>query len=141
MANTETKPIEWHMYNELVAALKAAGVKNIYLRNRSKKMDGVSEFVVISLPAPLGNVFAGNDDAMKITTGYLYLGFKAKSDNTPNIGAETLFVQKVKEIFPINDKHIVATKPIVTFSGDDGSSFQMTEIQFNLRTKYYSHLK
>lgn len=141
MANTDTKPLEWHIYNELVEAVREAGVQDIFLENRSKKMDGVSEFVTISLPAPLYNVFVGNEDTMKRTSGVFYLGTKAKSDNTPNIGSQTDLVSRIKGIFPIDKEHIVATKPLVQFIGDDGSSFQITEISFYLKTKFNSHLK
>lgn len=130
-----TKPLEWHIFNELVNAVKSAGVKNVYLSNRSKKMDGVSEFVVIDLPMSFDNLYAGNDDFYKRTTGVFYLGEKAKTDNTPNILNQTRFVQSIKDLFPIVDEHIEAVRPRVQFSGDDGSSFHITTITFQLKAK------
>jgi hypothetical protein len=81
----------------------------------------------------------GNDDFIVRTEGVFYIGMKAKSDNTPNIGKQTALVQKFLDLFPITDDHIVATEPTVLLKGSDKSGFQITTISFNIRTKINSY--
>lgn len=140
MTNAEVKPIEWHIYNELVEALKGAGIENVSLENRSKKYDNASEFVIVTIVGSLNNLVVGSDDTCLNTTGCFYAFEKSKSDNTPNINAQTSLVQKIKKIFPISKTHIEAVKPTVRFAGVDNTSYQVTQIFFNLRTKFNSNL-
>ena len=60
---------------------------------------------------------------------------KAKTDRTLNIGAQSDLTQKVLDVFPINGKHVTATKPTVLMQGEDGYGYQVTQITFKLRTK------
>lgn len=133
------KPTMYNIFNSLVKAAKATGVANVYLSNRPNVTKEMTEFVVIDLPTEQYRAVKGNDDFIIKTDGVFYIGMKAKSDNTPNIGKQTALVQKFLDLFPIKDDHIVATEPTVLLKGSDKSGFQITTISFNIRTKINSY--
>lgn len=133
------KPTMYNIFNSLVTAAKTTDVANIFLSNRPDVTKEMTEFVVIDLPTEQYRSVKGNDDFVVRTDGVFYIGMRAKSDNTPNIGKQTALVQKFLDLFPIKDDHIVATEPTVLLKGSDKSGFQITTISFNIRTKINSY--
>ena len=132
------KSTMYNIFNTLVTAAKTTGVANIFLSNRPDVTKEMTEFVVIDLPTEQYRAVKGNDDFIVRTEGVFYIGMKAKSDNTPNIGKQTALVQKFLDLFPITDDRIVATEPTVLLKGSDKSGFQLTTITFHIRTKINS---
>ena len=132
------KSTMYNIFNSLGTAAKTTGVANIVLSNRPDVTKEMTEFVVIDLPTEQYRAVKGNDDFIVRTEGVFYIGMKAKSDNTPNIGKQTALVQKFLDLFPITDDRIVATEPTVLLKGSDKSGFQLTTITFHIRTKINS---
>jgi hypothetical protein len=136
------KPTLYNIFNSLVKAVKTTEVGNIYLTNApSSGNKDVSQFVVIALPSRLDRDVKGNDDFIVSTSGVFHIAVKAKSDNTPNIKAQTELVQKFMELFPINDDYISATSPQILINGDNKAGYQVTSIFFDIRTKINQFLK
>lgn len=129
----------YNIFQSLVSAVKTTGVANIFLSNRPNINEEMNEFVVIDLPTEQYRAVKGNNDFIVKTDGLFYVGMKAKSDNTPNIDKQTRLVQKLLDLFPIHDKHIVASSPTVLLKGSDKSGFQITTISFSIRTKINSY--
>lgn len=136
------KPTLYNIFNSLVKAVKTTGVENISLTNApSSGNKNVSQFVVIALPSRLDRDVKGNDDFIVSTSGVFHIAVKAKSDNTPNIKAQTELVQKFMDLFPINDDYIAATSPQILINGDNKAGYQVTSIFFDIRTKINQFLK
>ena len=96
----------------------------------------MGNLIVIEPLTTIYGKIAGDEDVMAECYGTYSVYCKAKTDNTININAQTTLVQKVKDVFPINTKHITATKPRELMRGADGNGFQVTQITFKLRTKF-----
>lgn len=132
----------YNIFNSLTKAVRATGIKHIYLVNRPKLFDtSMGSFVVIVLPSRLYRDVKGESDFLVSTTGTFMIGVVAKKDGTPNIGTQTDLVQKFMDLFPISDDYITAVNPQVIMRGDDETGFQITSIMFDIRTKINQYLK
>lgn len=132
------KVASYEILRSLYTAVKTTGIEDIYLINRPDISHSLEEFVVVDIPGSITRETKGEDDFLLNATGVFYLGVKSKSNNTPNIQKQTDLIQRLIDLFPIKDNHIVATRPSILFRGSDKSNFQITAIEFNIRTKINS---
>lgn len=123
------------VYNDLANAVSGIGQKTFLYRPKSLPEE-MTNFVVINLPTELRGLVKGSIDTMASCYGTFSLFCKEKTNGTPNIGLQSTLVQCLLDIFPINGKHITATQPRALMQGSDGYGFQVTQISFNLRTKF-----
>lgn len=134
MANNS---VTYQMFNSLVNMVKPLGVKT-YLQNRprdKKYVDGIDKFLVIDIPTSIDNTCYGNDDYHYTTDGIIYALVRSHSDGTPNIDAQTSFVRSIFDLFPYKDEYVGCVNPSVLLRGLDDFGFQITTINFTLRTR------
>ena len=128
------KPLIYLVYSDLVEAVKGIGKKTFLDRPKDTKEE-LANFIVIDIPTEIRGLVKGNADVTSECYGTYSVFCKAKTDRTLNIGAQSDLTQKVLDVFPINGKHVTATKPTVLMQGEDGYGYQVTQITFKLRTK------
>lgn len=128
------KPLIYLVYNDLVEAVKGIG-KKTFLDRPKDTNEELANFIVIDIPTEIRGLVKGNADVTSECYGTYSVFCKAKTDRTLNIGAQSDLTQKVLDVFPINGKHVTATKPTVLMQGEDGYGYQVTQITFKLRTK------
>ncbi len=128
------------IYNELTDFL-ARFIEEDYIF-WGKRPDAVPEkmktFVVIDLPAEIGDIVKGNSDFSLETTGVFYCFARAKTDSTLNGNVTSDLVYTIKSGFPYSAKHIKAVNPKVLSRGYDGNNFYVFTVTFDLRTKVNS---
>jgi len=135
MADTK-KPLLYLIYGDLVNAVNGIG-KKTFLGDRPKSGgDDLMNFIVVDIPTEVRGRIKGKMEVMAGCYGTYSVFCKAKTDNTLNIGAQSDLVQQIQDLFPINGKHISATKPRVLMQGEDGYGYQVTQIMFSIRTKF-----
>ena len=128
------KPLIYLVYSDLVEAVKGIG-KKTFLDRPKDTSEELANFIVIDIPTEIRGLVKGNADVTSECYGTYSVFCKAKTDRTLNIGAQSDLTQKVLDVFPINGKHVTATKPTVLMQGEDGYGYQVTQITFKLRTK------
>ena len=128
------KPLIYLVYSDLVEAVKGIGKKTFLDRPKDTKEE-LANFIVIDIPTEIRGLVKGNADVTSECYGTYSVFCKAKTDRTLNIGVQSDLTQKVLDVFPINGKHVTATKPTVLMQGEDGYGYQVTQITFKLRTK------
>ncbi len=128
------KPLIYLVYNDLVNAVNGIGKKTFLDRPKNSTED-LANFVVVDLPTELRGRVKGDINFTVDSYGTFSIFCKAKTDSTPNISIQTELTQKVLDVFPINGKHITASKPSVLMQGEDGYGYHVTQITFKLRTK------
>lgn len=128
------KPLIYLVYSDLVEAVKVIG-KKTFLDRPKDTNEELANFIVIDIPTEIRGLVKGNADVTSECYGTYSVYCKAKTDRTLNIGAQSDLTQKVLDVFPINEKHVTATKPTVLMQGEDGYGYQVTQITFKLRTK------
>lgn len=129
------KPLLYLVYQDLVGAVNGIGKKTFLDRPKTGTED-LANFIVIDIPTEIKGMVKGNFGVMADTYGTFSVFCKAKSDATLNIGTQSDLTQKVLDLFPINGKHITASKPTVLMQGEDGYGYQVTQISFKIRTKF-----
>ena len=130
------KPLVYHIYDDLVNAVKGIGEKT-FLGRPEPIGSNVDNFIVIDIPTTISGRVKGNLGIMADCYGVFHIFCKSKSDRTLNIGKQSELTQKVLDIFPINGEHISATQPRLLMNGSDDTGFyQVTQISFKLRTKF-----
>ena len=128
------KPLIYLIYDDLVEAVNGIG-KKTFLDRPKNTSEELSDFIVIYLPTELRGRLKGNADVTSDCYGTFSVYCKAKTDRTLNIGVQSALTQKVLDVFPINGKHLTASRPTVLMQGEDGYGYQVTQISFKLRTK------
>ena len=128
------KPLLFLVYEDLVDAIKGIG-KKTFLDRPKNTSEELTNFIVVDIPTEIRGRAKGNADFTSECYGTFSVFCKAKTDRTLNINAQSDLTQKVLDIFPINGKHVTATKPTILMQGEDGYGYQVTQITFNLRTK------
>jgi hypothetical protein len=128
------KPLIYLVYSDLVEAVKGIGKKTFLDRPKDTKEE-LANFIVIDIPTEIRGLVKGNADVTSECYGTYSVFCKAKTDRTLNIGTQSDLTQKVLDVFPLNGKHVTATKPTVLMQGEDGYGYQVTQITFKLRTK------
>ena len=134
MAKAKNTSLVYLIYNDLVGAVKGVGEKTFLYRPKTLKEE-LTSFVVVDLPTELIGRVKGSIDFSAGCYGTFSVFCKAKTDDTPNIDAQSTLVQNILDLFPINGKHISAASPRVLLQGADGHGYQVTQITFKLRTK------
>lgn len=134
MADTK-KPLIYLIYNDLVNAVKGIG-KKTFLDRPNSGTDELVNFIVVDIPTEISGLLKGKVEVLANCYASYDIFCKAKTDATLNIGAQSELAQKVLDLFPINGKHIVASKPKILMQGEDGYGYQVTKITFSLRTKF-----
>lgn len=129
------KPLLYLVYQDLVGAVNGIGKKTFLDRPKTGAED-LANFIVIDIPTEIKGMVKGNFGVMADSYGTFSVFCKAKSDATLNIGTQSDLTQKVLDLFPINGKHITASKPTVLMQGKDGYGYQVTQISFKIRTKF-----
>ena len=129
------KPLLYLVYQDLVGAVNGIGKKTFLDRPKTGTED-LANFIVIDIPTEIKGMVKGNFGVMADSYGTFSVFCKAKSDATLNIGTQSDLTQKVLDLFPINGKHITASKPTVLMQGEDGYGYQVTQISFKIRTKF-----
>jgi hypothetical protein len=129
------KPLLYLVYQDLVGAVNGIGKKTFLDRPKTGTED-LANFIVIDIPTEIKGMVKGNFGVMADTYGTFSVFCKAKSDATLNIGTQSDLTQKVLDLFPINGKHITASRPTVLLQGEDGYGYQVTQISFKIRTKF-----
>lgn len=128
------RPLIYLVYSDLVEAVDGIGKKTFLDRPKSTSVE-LANFIVVDIPTEMRGRMKGNLDVTSDCYGTYTVFCKAKTDRTLNIGSQSDLVQKVLDLFPINGKHVTATKPSVLMQGEDGYGYQVTQITFRLRTK------
>lgn len=128
------RPLIYLVYNDLVEAVDGIG-KRTFLDRPKLTSEELANFIVVDIPTEMRGRMKGDSDVTSDCYGTYTVFCKAKTDRTLNIVSQSDLVQKVLDLFPINGKHVTATKPSVLMQGEDGYGYQVTQITFRLRTK------
>lgn len=123
------------IYNDLVGAVNGIGKKTFLYRPKTEKEE-LNNFVVVTIPTEIQGRVMGSIDFMSDCFGSFSVFCKSKDNGTPNIGIQSALTQKLLDLFPINCKHVTATKPRVLPTRPDGHGYYVTQITFKLRTKF-----
>ena len=134
MAETR-KPLLYLIYNDLSGAVKGLASKTFFGRPEPVGSD-VANFIAIEIPTEIRSRIKGSYDMSVECYATFDVYVKSKSDRTLNIGSQSELTQKVLDVFPINGKCVVATKPTVMMQGYDETGYQVTQISFKLRTRF-----
>lgn len=128
------RPLIYLVYSDLVEAVDGIG-KRTFLDRPKLTSEELANFIVVDIPTEMRGRMKGDSDVTSDCYGTYTVFCKAKTDRTLNIVSQSDLVQKVLDLFPINGKHVTATKPSVLMQGEDGYGYQVTQITFRLRTK------
>lgn len=128
------RPLIYLVYSDLVEAVDGIG-KKTFLDRPKLTSEELANFIVVDIPTEMRGRMKGDLDVTSDCYGAYTVFCKAKTDRTLNIGSQSDLVQKVLDLFPINGKHVTATRPAVLMQGEDGYGYQVTQITFRLRTK------
>lgn len=129
------RPLIYLVYEDLVNAVDGIGVKT-FLSRPKVTAEELEDFIVIDIPTEIHGRIKGSLGVMAGCYGTFSVFCKAKSDSTLNIGKQGNIIQTVLDLFPINSEHVSATNPTILMQGYDGYGFQVTQITFNIRTKF-----
>lgn len=130
------KPLAYLIYDDLVNAVKGIGEKT-FLGRPEPVGTNVANFIVVDILTTITGRVKGKFGVMTDCYGGFSIFCKAKSDRTLNIGQQSELTQKVLDLFPINGKYVVATKPRLLMRGSEDTGFyQVTQITFKIRTKF-----
>lgn len=133
MADTR-EPLIYLIYEDLVGAVGKIG-KRVFLDRPKNVSEELVSFIVVDLPTEIRGKVKGSIDVLAGCYGTFSVFCKAKTDATINIRTQSVLVQEVLDLFPINGEHISASSPRVLMQGDDGYGYHVTQITFSLRTK------
>lgn len=133
------KPLIYLVYGDLVEAVSGIG-KKTFLDRPKRTEEELANFVVVDIPTEVRGRLKGGADVTSDCYGTYTVFCKAKTDRTLNIGAQSELVQRVLDLFPINGKHVTATRPTLLMQGEDGYGYQVTQVTFRIRTKLNARL-
>ena len=136
MAETRL-PLIYLIYKDLEDAVTGIGKKTFFGRPEPVGSD-VDYFVTIDIPTEIRSRIKGSYDMSVDCYATYSIYCKAKTDRTLELPAQSVLTQKVLDVFPINGKSIVASKPKVQMQGYDETGYQVTAISFRLRTRLNS---
>lgn len=129
-ANTTLK---YRLFEFISSELKDSGLKAFLTNRPEKTSDSMTEFAVIEFPVRTRNVAKGYRDFNMTTSGVIYLFCKAKTDNTPNIDAQSALEDKVLSLFPMTTEGIKCVDAYSRDMGADEYGFQVTSIMFDVK--------
>lgn len=129
------KALLYLIYDDLTNAVNGIAKKTFLGRPEPIGTD-VASLIVIDIPTEIRSRIAGSYEMSVDCYATFSVYCKAKTDRTLNVSSQSDLTQKVLDVFPINGKCIVCSKPTVLLQGFDKTGYQVTQISFKLRTKF-----
>ena len=131
----KVKPLLTLIYDDLSSAVKGIADKLSFGRPEPVGSN-VANFISIEIPTEIRSRIKGSYDMSVDCYATFNVYVKSKTDRTLNINSQSDITQKVLDVFPINGKCIVGSKPTLLMQGFDETGYQVTQISFRLRTKF-----